>query len=541
MIQFNRTLIFVFIFLLTGSFTLPQYNAGYTIKQLKMKDGLSQSSILAILQDSRGFMWFATGSGLNKYDGYSFKVYLNNPSDSFSISDNGITTLFEDREGYIWVGTTGGFVNRFDRRTETFRRFNISKSFQPAEKMEDNYYEYPLLYSRNSDNSITSISEDKDGRIWVGTWGRGLFILNKQTNEITNFCNDQNDSHSLSFNRVTKILSDNNKNMWIATFGGGLNEATFNSTPTGPNIKLLFQHYKNLSSNKSSLSDNKVTTLFEDKSGSLWIGTYYGGLNKLESDEQKKAAESAKFTCFTTQLKNQNSLSDNSVMAITEDDSGFLWIGTFGGGLNRFNPQDKTFLRFMHNNLDENTIGDNDVISLYKDDSGIIWVGTHLGEGISRLERKNAKFDVIKSNPSSSSSLNDDVVWSILKDKEDILWIGTYRGGLNRYDEKSKMFTFYKSNPVNINSISNNHIRSIAEDKFGNLWVGTYAGGLNKFNKRSGKITRYVNSLSDSSSISGNQIQKLFIDSNSVMWIAVFGGGLNVLDLKNQSHLNHFL
>ena len=507
-----------------------------------MKDGLSQSSILAMIQDKRGYMWFATGSGLNKYDGYTFKVYLNNPNDSLSISDNGISALFEDRDGYIWVGTTNGFVNKFDRQTETFRRFNISLIINPLENGEDNYYEYPLLYSRSSDYSITSISEDAEGRIWIGTWGRGLFILDKQSNKITNFCNNKDDPYSLSFNRVTKILSDKNKNMWIATFGGGLNKATFNSAPTNSNNKLHFQHYKNLISNKSSLSDNKVTTLFEDKSGSLWIGTYYGGLNKLDLKNQKEKIETAKFTYFISQKKNQSSLSDNSVMAITEDDSGFLWIGTFGGGLNRFNPQDNTFLHFVHNNLDENTIADNDVISLYKDNSGIIWVGTHLGEGISRLERKNVKFDIIKSNPASSSSLNDDVVWSILKDKENILWVGTYRGGLNRYDEKSKMFTFYKNNPTNPNSISNNHIRSLAEDDFGNLWVGTYAGGLNKFDKGSGKITRYRTSLSDSAGISGNQIQKLFIDSNSVMWIAVFGGGLNVLDLKKQSQSKpHFI
>ena len=528
-------LFLLFVLLFPENRALSSANNDYTIKQLKVKDGLSQSSILAILQDSRGFMWFATGSGLNKFDGYTFKIYLNHPQDLLSISDNGISALYEDRDGYIWVGTTGGYINRFDRRTDTFKRFNLSLIINSGNRIVDNYYEYPLLFSRNSDNSVTSISEDEEGKIWIGTWGRGIFILDKKNESILNFCNDQGDAQSLSFDRVTKILSDSNGNIWIATFGGGLNKATFSLMQKNQKKKIFFQRYRNISSNKSSLSDDKIITLFEDKYGSLWIGTFYGGLNKLESEEQKKLSESAKFTWFKSQDKNQNNLSDNSIMAITEDDSGFLWVGTFGGGLNRFDPQNKSFIYFTHNNLDENTIADNDIISLYKDNSGIIWAGTHLGEGISRIERKNIKFDLVKSNPTSSSSLNDDVVWSILKDKEGILWIGTYRGGLNRYDEKRKIFTYYKNDFTNLNSLSNNHVRSIAEDNFDNLWVGTYAGGLNKLDKRSGKFTRYTNSISDSFSIGGNQIQKLYIDSNSVMWIATFGGGLNVLDLKRQT------
>ena len=514
----------------------------YTIKQLKVKDGLSQSSILSILQDKLGFMWFGTASGLNKYDGYTFKVYLNDPLDSLSISDNGISALYEDRDGFIWVGTTGGFVNKFDRRTETFTRLNINMNMTSPGKVEDNYYEFPILFSLNSNNSVTSISEDHEGKIWIGTWGKGIFILDNTRESLFNLSNDQNDPQSLSSNRVTKILPDSYNNMWVATFGGGLNKVIFNRTQNKSNNKIRFQHYKNILTNKTSLSDNKVTTLFEDKNGSLWIGTFYGGLNKLDQERIGKPLDSTSFMRFNNNANDKNSLSDNSIMAVTQDDSGYLWMGTFGGGLNRFDPQNKTFIYFKHDNLDENSVADNDIISLYKDYSGIIWIGTQLGEGISRLERKNIKFNLIKANPMSPSSLSDDVIWSILKDKEGIIWIGTYRGGLNRYDARRKIFNHYKNSSSNLNSLSNNHVRSLAEDKTGNLWVGTYAGGLNKFNRQSGKFIRYINSTSDSLSISGNRVQKIYIDSNSVMWIAVFGGGLNVLDLKNKSHSKeHFI
>jgi ligand-binding sensor domain-containing protein/two-component sensor histidine kinase len=504
----------------------------YTIKQLKVKDGLSQSSILAILQDKKGFMWFATGRGLNKYDGYNFSVYLNNTQDSTSISDNGISALFEDKDGYIWVGTTGGFVNRFDRRTEVFKKYNLNLFISSAKLINDDYYEFPLLFSRSSDNSITSITEDKLGRIWIGTWGKGVFVLDKANDSMTNLTHDPNDSRSLSFDRVTKILPDKDSHIWIATFGGGLNKVLINVDQRKIIGKLPFQHFKCVRSNKKSLSDDKVITLFEDKNGSLWIGTYYGGLNKLNFINKNLNPELAEFVHFNFPAK---SLGDNSIMAITEDNSGYLWIGTFGGGLNRLDPKNSTNIKFVHNNFNENSIADNDIISLYKDDAGIIWVGTHLGEGISRIEKRIIKFDLLKSVPSSSASLNDDVIWSIFKDKDKILWIGTYRGGLNRYDESKKRFDYYKHDPFNPKSLSNNHVRSIAEDKFGNLWVGTYAGGLNRFDIRKETFSRYFHNSSDPISIGSNQIQQLYIDSNAVMWIASFGGGLNALDLNSLS------
>jgi ligand-binding sensor domain-containing protein/two-component sensor histidine kinase len=388
------------------------------------------------------------------------------------------------------------------------------------------------LFSRNSDISITSISEDKNGRIWVGTWGKGIYVLDKKTHSMISLLNNPLDEQSLSFNRITKILTDRDGNIWVATFGRGLNKISANSLREMSNKKLSFEHYKKALSKRKSISDNNVITLFEDKEGALWIGTYFGGLNKLDYSSKNKSAELAEFENFNFPFKSSG---ENLIMAITEDDIGNLWIGTFGSGLYRFNPEDKSLINFMHNNLDDNSIADNDIVSLYKDDAGIIWLGTHLGEGVSRIEKRIVKFNLLKSIPSSSNSLNDDVVWSILKDDNGILWIGTYRGGLNSFNEEKKTFTYYRNIPSNPNSLSNNHVRSLAKDKYGNLWIGTYSGGLNKFDIRTGKFARYLYNGSDSLSIGGNQIQRLYVDSNSVVWIAAFGGGLNVLDLNNLS------
>lgn len=525
-----RSIIFYFLFSIFFTINLfAATSSEYTIRQLKVKDGLSQSSILAILQDHVGYMWIGTVNGLNKYDGYDFKIYLNDPKDSTSISDNRISAIFEDSNGFLWFGTNEGFLNKFDRRKEIFIRYNLEILNIPFVKAEENIYEYPILFSRSNEYSVTTICEDIEGNLWAGTWGKGIFILRKD-GKIINLHTDTQNKYSICANRITKIISDRNNNLWIGTLGGGVSKI---DSALVKNQNYQFQTYRHDPLRKSSLSDERVTTIYENKKGEIWIGTFYGGLHKLTLDEKNKSVESAKFICFDASSENKNNLNTNSIMALTEDDSGNIWIGTFGGGLNRFDEDRNSFVHFLHKNSGDNTLADNDIISLTTDKAGIIWAGSHLGEGISTLERKQIKFNSIRTNAATNSGLNDDVVWAIFEDHEKLLWIGTYRGGLNRFDEQSNTFSYYKNEPGNLFSLSGNHVRSIAEDPFGNMWIGTYSGGLNHWNRTSNRFTRYLKSAKDSFSIGGNQIQRLYIDSDSVMWIGVFGGGLNKLDLKN--------
>lgn len=382
---------------------------------------------------------------------------------------------------------------------------------------------------------MTTISEDNQDRIWIGTWGKGIFILHKKDGSIKNISHSSSNKNSLSFNRITKILKDSTENMWIATFGGGLNKVS--KLPVRNSFdEISFTHYKKHAGSGSSLGDDKVISLFQGKQGSIWIGTYYGGLNLIEKNYLKSL--NINFPKIKVSPAQKNNTADYSIMAITEDDSGAIWLGTFGNGLIKYDPLQKSFRSFIHDEFSENSIADNDIISLFKDRAGILWVGSHLGQGVSRLERKLTKFNILKSGSTIGSSLNDDVVWSVYKDRNENLWVGTYRGGLNHYDARTKKFSYYKNNPADISSISGNHIRSIIEDRFGNVWVGTYSNGLNKFLVDQNKFIRFVHSDLDSFSIAGNQIQHLFIDSDSLLWIGVFGGGLNLLNLNGNTTSN---
>ena len=508
----------------------------YIFKQLTVDDGLSQNTVFATIQDSRGYMWFGTIDGLNRYDGYTFKIYTNDPFDSSTISDNVITCIFEDSKNQIWIGTVNGYLNKFNRNTETFDRYFIKDYLKIELTPPGDYFEYPLAFSRNMNISITSIAEDQHGYLWITTWGNGVLRFDLKNMNAEHIYHSQDNTNNVSSNRTTKILVDRNGTIWIGTFGGGLNKLIVDYKSTGEIYS--FTNYKYSPDRQTSLSDNRIISLFEDPEKTLWVGTFDGGLNRFDSKQQKLAIEEAKFITYKNLTTTTNCLCNNTVMDIVQDNSGYLWIGTFGGGIDRFEKKTENFIHFSNDPLNPQTLPDNDILSLAVDRSGILWVGSHLGEGVTKVKENRSKFNIIKKQPGNPNSLNDEVVWSILKDEKERLWIGTYRGGINLYNLRTGRFKAFMFDEENSNSLSDDHVRVIRKDRFGNFWIGTYNGGINKFNPGTGKFTRYFYNAENPNSISGNQIQDIFIESDSVIWVAVFGGGLNKLSFKINSDVS---
>ena len=505
----------------------------YTFRQIKVEDGLSQSTVLTSLQDNRGFMWFGTIDGLNRYDGYNFTIYVNDPGDSTSISDNLIKCLFEDNKKQLWIGTANGYLNKFDINTESFKRYNVKNFLETEIELPGSYFDYPLVFSRNNNVSVTSIVEDSKGNLWLSTWGNGIIRFDPKNETAKHFYHSTEDKNSLGSNRATKILIDNDSTIWIGTFGGGLNKMIVgNSSGTE---KFTFTSYGNVPGRSDYLGDNRIITLLEDKDKDIWLGTYSGGLCRIKKNQKTLLPEFVKVIRYIYQEKNKHGLSNNTVMDITQDNSGYIWIGTFGGGLDRFNKATGHFLHFLNDPSDPTSFPENDILSLSLDRSGIVWVGSHVGGGVTLVRENRTKFNVLKSIPGNPNSLNDGIVWSIFEDKNNDLWMGTYRGGLNLFDEKSGEFKAFKNDPQDTNSLSSNHIRAIEEDRFGNFWIGTYSGGVNKYNPETRLFTRYVHNDNDSNSISGNQIQDIFVESDTVIWVGTFGAGLNKLTFDKNS------
>ncbi|MEJ2104483.1 MAG: two-component regulator propeller domain-containing protein [Ignavibacteriaceae bacterium] len=519
--KFN--IIYIFILCIIS---LNAQTEEYTYKQLTDADGLSQSTIFKTIQDSEGYLWFGTVDGLNRYDGYEFRVYENNPADSTSISDNFISTIFEDTDGILWIGTINGYLNKYDKSKETFKRIYINNFFTSITTPENNFYDYPLAFSRDQVNTITTITEDEDGFLWIGTWGNGIIKFDRQNLSGVHIHTKNDDPNSLSSNRVLDIIKDKESNLWIATFGGGINKLIKKSYEQN-NAEYNFIHYRSNKDDGNSLSDDKVITLFEDKIGDIWVGTFNGGLNKIDAKDKSSIPNRIKFNHYIKR-KDENGLSNNTVMAIEQDLEGYLWIGTFGGGLERFDSGSNTFTNFSYSSGLSSPFPDPEILSLFVDHSGILWVGSHLGEGVTKIQKNISNFDIINRQTTGELKLNDDVVWSLYKDRKENLWVGTYKGGINVLNFKTKQTRLYKR-IEGTNSISDNHIRSLTEDKFGNIWVGTYSGGLNRINKDDNKIEIFKNEPENNNSLSANQVLHIYVESDKIIWVATFGGGLNKL------------
>jgi ligand-binding sensor domain-containing protein len=241
------------------------------------------------------------------------------------------------------------------------------------------------------------------------------------------------------------------------------------------------------------LSHDRVLSLCEDRSGVLWIGTNGGGLNKLVPGDS--AGSPPTFVRYQYDPNHPNSLSSNLVLSVCADRSGALWIGTDGGGINRFDPITEQFLRFRHDGNNPNSLSHDRIVSLYQDDSGVLWIGTN-GGGLNKLVTSvsnaaasglgasAAIFQHYRNDPNDPNSLSNNHVWSLAADRTGVLWIGTEFGGVNRLDPYKEKFNHYTTDPNHPNSLNDKSAWSLCEDHAGNLWIGTRAGGLNKFDRK---------------------------------------------------------
>jgi signal transduction histidine kinase/ligand-binding sensor domain-containing protein/serine phosphatase RsbU (regulator of sigma subunit) len=467
-------------------------------KHITLADGLSQNSVVDICQDSTGFMWFATRDGLNRFDGYQFKIYRHNPLKTGTISDNYAIFLFEDRHKDLWIGTLDGGLNRFDRDTDIFTAFKND----------------PLNPRSLSDNSITSMCEDRNGTLWVGT-KNGLNRFHREKGEFTRYTHDRTDGDSLTNNEITAICEDRYGLLWVGT-GDGLDTFLPDSG--------RFIHYKPEPSRTDSISHNYITTIYEDRTGTLWVGTAGGGLNRFDR-------QSWGFKHYVHTPGNPYSLGNNYISDIYEDTSGILWVGTYEG-ISRFEREQGTFVRYIYDPTDPKSISNNRVNSIYEDRSGVLWFGTD-GGGLNCFDRESRYFVHYTHNAGNRNSINQKEVLSIYEDRSRGLWIGTY-GGLNRIDRKRRQFKVYTHNTANPFSLSHNRVNAIFEDRAGVLWVGTQEGGLNRFDRKMEKFSRYQHDETDSHSLGDNRVSTIYEDHLGVLWIGTFGGLNRLVKDKNQ-------
>ncbi len=478
----------ILLIILLTDLTYPQ-NAELNFKHLTSDNGLSQNFISSILQDSKGFMWFGTKDGLNRYDGYSFVVYQNDPFDTTTISANYITALFEDSRGYIWVGTLNGGLNCFDRNTEIFHHIQ---------------YRSDGLDNINT-NEFKSIAEDKTGNIWVATRNDGLFRLTNNDKIFfapifKQYIHDEANSKSLSSNNTTSLLFDSKGILWVGA-ENGLNKFDFDS---GSFTYFKFQ-IKN-SNAPSSQYDQSVSAIYESKNGTFWIGTV-SGLVKFDRASNTYKLFPHEYEVYRYGWGN--------IIAIIEDHLGKLWLAT-PGELMRFDPSVSSYDYFKNDPFNPKSVSFSSISSLFTDKTGIVWVGT-AGMGINLYDYKANRFSTLLKKKEPASRITGFSVRSILEENDNIVWVST--AVLYRWNRKTGELKSYETSSDKLNDFGNTGVWTMIKSSDGKIWTTT-TEGLYRYDPQTEKAKQYKFNPADNSGLPQKEVYAVFEDQQRRIWIA---------------------
>jgi ligand-binding sensor domain-containing protein/signal transduction histidine kinase len=479
-------LVFFFGFALSDPL-LPQTE---DLKFYTIVHGLSQSTVSSILQDHKGFMWFGTRGGLNRYDGYEFRIYKNHFRDGTTISNDRIRDILEDDDGNIWIATASG-LNVWMRDTDSFVRY-----------LHDEADSNSL-----GCNAVEDLFRDSRQNLWIGTEG-GLDRLDTVSSRFIHYRSEKN-GNSLSDNMIHMIFEDSHGNLWIGTGDGKLNILDNNRL----NLRVL----EPLKGRNHPFP--RFTCMLEDGQGGLWIGTQNTGLLRVDS-----LSGDPRFKQYLHDSRRGTSLANNNIMSMLLDRQGRLWLGTENGGLDLFNTGSGIFQHYQYDPDNPSGIGGNSIWSLYQDRNGRIWIGTY-DNGLSVLDKGLSRFSLYRHQMNEPKSLSHNYVSKFLEDSRGRLWIATNGGGLNIFDRAAGTFTAIQHEPHDIRSLPNNAVTSLFEDPQGRLWVSTWAGGVSVMDSGGRMVTNYS---TEHGRLTSNYVQDITGDAGGRIYIASHGGGLNI-------------
>jgi signal transduction histidine kinase/ligand-binding sensor domain-containing protein/DNA-binding response OmpR family regulator len=470
----------------------------YQFTRIGIEQGLSHYQINCIHKDRKGFMWFGSQSGLNRYDGYQFKVFHHDLRDSNSLYNNYITSLLEDPEGRIWVNTRGG-VNIYDPQTES-----LTRSTDAALRR----YQLP-------DPNITDILKDRQGNYWFAHANYGLYRYDPGQQKTKVIRAGSPEKEALQSDSLADLEEDAQGNLWILYRNGTLERLNTQTFRVDYRNATIFQQYK------GTLRDYRF---YQDTDGDLWV---YSGSGDVGQGIYYFNLSQQHFTSINTQSEGFR-LNNNVVRGVIQDNKGLIWIATDHGGINLLNKKERTVAYLLNDPNDEKSLVHNSVYTLYKDDKAVIWIGLYK-KGISYYHESIFKFPLYR-YASDTKNDNSNDVNAFAEDPSGNLWVGTNGGGLLYFDRSKNAFTPYVHNPRNPASLSNNVIVGMHLDREQKLWIGTFTGGLNMFDGK--KFTQYTHDPSRPESIASNNAWCIMEDSRQNLWVGTLGGGLDRFDRK---------
>ena len=506
----------------------------YNFTRIDINDGLSHNQVHCIYKDSRGFMWFGTNSGLNRYDGYSFRIFRHIPSDTNSLPENRIRDIFEGPEGELWISLM-----------ETFTVFNpVSQTFSRESGLFHRNIQVPV-------EAISRIQRDNAGNIWLISDTRGLYCYLAGADSLIHIGIAQPGKNQVMNNAISSVAVDSEGYIWLIGFYGVLEKldpktlrVVFRTDflrgmhPEWRNLRMMvdredglwiystssdegivyfdlkrdrYKHFHQ-ESRDYSVSNDIINSAVQDDDGIIWIATDHGGINLVD-----KTDFSVKV--LLNDPEDPRSLSQNSITTLYRDNIGIIWAGTFKKGICYYHKDLYKFKLFQHRQNDPESLPFDDINAFQEDKKGNLWMGTN-GDGLFYYDRKNNSYKVYKHNISDPKSLSNDVIVSMLYDSKGLLWTGTYYGGLNLFD--GKYFRHFRNDPSDPSSLANDRVWEIYEDSRGMLWVGTLGGGLDLYLPVSGTFRHFT--AGDGNTIHSDYILDITEDQEGDLWIGTPDG-----------------
>lgn len=510
---------------------------------VSVEQGLSNFTPFHIIQDKFGFLWIGTEDGLNRYDGYTVKVYKHRPQDSSSIVSNTVTGMAVDWDGNLWLSASNHILMMYDVNRDAFLRYDLKDStvprgfflvsgpivpdrdvgglwvgtnhglklFRPYSREVHSFRLAETDSQMFWSNVITSLADDRAGHLWVGS-NNGIHCFDKQSGKFTSYFPQRwNPGQAYSRNTVNSVVVDSSRTVWAGTFGGLLryDHAVDRFLPV--TRKIEGQHY--------APGDVFVVPMYVDAGGVLWFGTFNEGLIKYD-------AKADVFLQFRNDPKNPRSLLNNRVTCIYQDRSGVLWVGNYRAGLNKYNRSED---RFTHYRTEDA------VYAIWEDSFGDLWVGTS-GGGL--LRYRNAKGVPEQfTEGKTPRSLPSGSVYALCEERNGDMWVGT-SVGVSRFVRATGTFRHYAVRSPLVTT--DNTIKSLLIDKDGDLWLGSIAQGMFRFDHATERFKAYITDPRDSMSLPNNGVWTIFQDSRARLWVATFGGGLSLFDKATGRFVRHF-
>ncbi|WP_147676111.1 hybrid sensor histidine kinase/response regulator transcription factor [Algibacter pacificus] len=455
-------------------------------KFVEIKAGITKRAVTTIKQDNEGFLWFGTnGAGLYRYDGITYKLYEYHWDTYTSINSGFVNSIFEDSTGKLWITTDEGF-NLYNKEFDSFKRIDLNSAFPAAE---------------NYTIQIKTIAELNANELILGTYGYGLFLFNKSTYKSKQipFTTSQQKGFL-----ITSIIKFKENHFFIGT-----SEGLF---------RFKFLPDENKTTQKQLIKDQLIESQFIDSNNNLWVGTQKNGLLKIDLNHPKKPISTFKIT-------------DKRILSIIEFENTII-CGTENEGLIVVNKNGEIIKQYLHNKFDDTSLKSNSVWSLLVDKEHRIWLGFY-NQGISIIDKLYNKFNAIECLNNNTNSLQSNSVTGIKEDKQHRLWITTDGGGVDVFNkENGKFIHINNKEPSKYGKILSNDVTAIHIDKNNQVWLGAWTSGLTKINIQT---KQNINYCTKNSNLKSNRVLSIQEDSKGKIWIGTFLKGLHYLDPKTNT------